>query len=105
MSLENQHLEAKLRQALRRQDPPGGFAERVVLLNRNRKGASVRSTPRPRFRLLWPAATFAATAALILSISIEYHAVQEERAGRQAIQALQIASQELNMARDKVLSQ
>ena len=98
----SKNLEDQIRDALRRQDPPDGFAGRVLL----RSQAALRAdTPRPRFRILWPAATVAATAALALSISIEYHSLQEQWAGRQAIQALQIASEELNTARNKVLNQ
>jgi hypothetical protein len=96
MSLENQ-----LRDALRRQDPPAGFAERVVF----RASAQRPETPRPRFRLLWPATALTATVALVLSISIEYRAIREERAARQTIQALQIVSEELNAARDQIVNQ
>ena len=97
----SKNLEDQIRDALRRQDPSDGFAGRVLLRSQTALRAE---TPRPRFRILWPA-TVAATAALALSISIEYHSLQEQSAGRQAIQALQIASEELNTARDKVLNQ
>lgn len=105
----SKNLEDQLRKALRREDPPEGFAERIILQAKAAREQRWES-PRPRFRLLWPAATVAATTALVLSISIEYRAVyqeraQEERAGRQAIQALQIASEKLNMARNKVLNE
>jgi hypothetical protein len=100
----SKNLEDLLRQALQREAPPAGFAERVVLQAESARAHRLQ-TPRPRFRFLWPAATFAATTALVFSISIEYHSIQEERAGRQAIQALQIASQELNLARNQVLNQ
>jgi len=104
----SKNLEDQIRDALRPQDPPEGFAERLLVqcaLQSARKAALRAETPRPRFRLLWPTATVAATAALALSISIEYHSLQEQWAGRQAIQALQIASEELNSARNKVLNQ
>jgi hypothetical protein len=93
------NLEDQLRDALQRQDPSAGFAERVI-----HRAALRAEPPRPRFRLLWPAATLAGTAALMLSISIEYRNLQEARAGRLTIQALQIASEELNTARDQILS-
>ncbi len=110
MSNFDKNLETQLREALRRQDPPEGFAERVVLEAESARAQRRRETPRPRFPLLWPAATFAATLALVFSISVEYRAVyqekvQEERAGRQVIQALRIASEELNIARNKALEQ
>ncbi|HEY1760849.1 MAG TPA: hypothetical protein VGG72_36100 [Bryobacteraceae bacterium] len=95
----NDNLETKLREAFRRQDPPAGFAERVVYQ------AGQPHRPRPRHRLLWPAAAFAAAAALVFSFALEYRSLQEERAGLQTIEALQIVSQELNAARDKVLDQ
>jgi hypothetical protein len=103
MNLEDQRLEAKLSHALRRENPPEGFAERVVLQARTAREKRWE-TPRPRFRLLWPAATLAAATALMLSISIEYRNLQEARAGRLTIQALQMASEELNSARDQILS-
>ena len=107
---KSENLEVELRKALRREAPPEGFAERVVYQATSMRAQQRRETPRPRFRLLWPAATFAATTALVFSLSIEYHAVyqekvQEERAGRQAIQALRIVSEELNTARDKIVNQ
>jgi hypothetical protein len=105
MSNFDKNLEAQLREALRRQDPPEGFAERVVLEAESARALRRRETPRPRFPLLWPAATFAATLALVFSISVEYRAQQEQRAGRQVIQALRIASEELNLARNKALEQ
>ncbi len=102
----SKNLEDQIRDALRPQDPPEGFAQRVLVQCSLKSQAALGAeTPRPRFRILWPAATVAATAALALSISIEYHSLQEQWAGRQAIQALQIASEKLNIARDKILHQ
>jgi hypothetical protein len=95
------NLEDKLREALHRQDPPDGFAQRVA----GRVLQTRQDPTRRRSRLLWPAVSVAAAAALVLSISVEYRNSQEERAARQTIQALQIASEELNIARDKVLNQ
>lgn len=111
----SENLEDELRKALRREAAPSGFAERVVYQATSARTEARRETPRPRFRFLWPAATLAATTALVFSISIEYRSLEEqrahqesaqaERAGRQALEALRIASEELNMARNKVLSQ
>lgn len=95
------NIEDKLREALQRRDAPEGFAQRLggrVLRTR-------QDPPHRRSRLLWPAVSVAAAAALVLSISVQYRSFQEERAARQTIQALQIASEELNLARDKVLNQ
>jgi hypothetical protein len=102
------NLENELRKALRREEPSEGFAERVVLQAESAR-AERREALQPRLRRLWPAASLAATSVLVLSVSIEYRAVhqeriQEERAGRQAIQALRIASEKLNTARNKILN-
>jgi len=103
-NLEDRPWKPSLGRRYRREAPPEGFAERVILQAKAAREQRWES-PRPRFRLLWPAATVVATTALVLSISIEYRAIREERAGRQAIQALQIASEELNLARNKVLNE
>jgi hypothetical protein len=95
------NLENELRDALRRQEPQEGFAERVV--QKARMGRPEHAHPRSRF--LWPAAALAASAALVLSISIEYRSIQEERAAQQTIQALRMASEELNIARNTILNQ
>jgi hypothetical protein len=99
-NLTNENLETKLREALRPQQPSTGFAERVI---RQAESGQRPVTIRPRYRLLWPAA-FAAAAALVFSVSVEYRSLEEQRAGQQAIEALQIASDALNTARN-VLNQ
>ena len=106
------NLEDQLREALRRQEPPEGFAERVVQRAgpaAGREKVQFGERPRPRFRASrfrawWPAVSVAAAAMLVFSVSLEYRWVQEERAGRQAVLALQIASEKLNIVRDKVLN-
>jgi hypothetical protein len=107
------NLEDQLREALRRQDPPEGFAERVIQQAgpaAGREKVQFGERPRRRFRARlgfqgwWPAVSVAAAAMLVFSVSLEYRRVQEERAGRQAVQALQIASEKLNIVRDKVLN-
>ena len=93
------NLEDQLREVLRRQQPPEGFAARV--LNQARQP----QVPQPRFRLLWPAAAFAAMAVLALSFAMEYRSLEEQRAGQQTLEALRLVSEELNTARNKVLDQ
>jgi hypothetical protein len=95
------NLEDNLREALQRQSPPDGFGQRVA----GRVLQARQDPPRRRSRLLWQAVSVAAAAALVLSISVQYRNLQEERAARQTIQALQIASEELYIVRDKVLNQ
>lgn len=98
------NLEHELRQTLKRQEPSEGFAERVIERAGPAETAFQRAAPKRRW-LLWPSASFAAAAAaLVLSLTMEYRHRQEEEAGRQAILALRIASQKLNMARDKVIN-
>ena len=101
MNFSDQRLEDRLREALQREAPPEGFAERVIL----HAGTEARPAKKPRFRLLWPAVSVAATAVLLFSISIQYRSYQEERAGRQTIEALRLVSEELNTARDKIVNQ
>jgi len=97
------NLEDHLREALRREDPPEGFAERVIQ-RAGSFGAPVRVVAPQRKRFVWfPAVSFAAAAAgVVLSVSVEYRHKQEEEAGRQAMTALRIASQKLSLVRDKV---
>ena len=98
------NLEDELKQALRRQNPPAGFAERVI----ERAGPAqvrLRIEPKRRWRVVWPGMGLAAAAAAVaLSVAVDYRHRQEEEAGRQAILALRIASEKLNMARDRILN-
>lgn len=90
------NLEDELRAALRREDPSSGFAQRVV--------ARTKVTPRsnrPIFRRAW-AAAIAAIVIVGLAGVYQYRQVQAERAGRDAVIALRIAADKLNIARDKV---
>lgn len=96
-------LEDELRNALRRQDPPAGFAERVIQ-QAGPARANFRPAPPKRRPLLWWPAFAAAAAAVVFSISVENRHREEEEAGRQAIVALRIASQKLNQVRDKVVN-
>jgi len=98
------NLEDQLKEALRREEPPEGFAERVIR-QAGPARAQFREKPRkPRFRWwTWPAvATVAATMAM--SVAVEYRRAQEAEAGRQAILAIQIVAEELNMAQNEVLN-
>ncbi len=97
------NLEDQVKDALRRQDPPEGFAERVI----RRAGpahATIQATrPRRSFAWRWPAMA-AVAAALAFGIFLQYRRAQEARASQQAIQALRIVAEELNMAQIEVLN-
>jgi hypothetical protein len=98
------NLEDQLRDALRRQDPPEGFAERVIQ-NAGPLRVQFRSVPpKPRFRWLLPAVAVAAAVAVVFSVSVQHRRAQEELAGRQAIYALQLVAEGLNMAQSEVLN-
>ncbi len=101
------NLDDRLREAFRRDDPPEGFAERLRERIAREPIAPAREIKRrveapPRqswFRWVWlPASACAVLTAVLFSVAISNRHVEEERAGRQAIQALQIASQKLNLA-------
>jgi hypothetical protein len=96
------NLEEQLRDALRRQDPSEGFAERVIRQAGPSK-ALFRSEP-PKRSLGWflPAAA-ALAAAVVISMSVHHRRVQEELAGKQAIYALQLVADELNAVQSEVL--
>jgi hypothetical protein len=102
-------LEEELRQALRREEPPGGFAERVLAR------AAARSARRGRWtswlHLPWPAQlrwVAAAAAMLVMTFSgFEYYQqrqarVRGEQAKEQVMLALRIAAGELQFTRQKV---
>jgi hypothetical protein len=97
--LEDQHLESELRAALQRKDPPLGFTARVL----------AKTSARPSHRRLWWATAAVAAGVMVMSISMasvytaRYRQQREERAGRQALAALQIASEKLTQARDRAL--
>jgi hypothetical protein len=95
-------LEDELRNALRRQDPPAGFAERVIQQAGPARANFRPAQPKRRPYVWWPAFA-AAAAAVVFSLSVENRHRQEEEAGRQAIVALRIASQKLNAVREKVV--
>ena len=88
MNLENQ-----LKAALRKQNPPPGFAERVVQA----------AVPRNRTPLAVWAAAMAAMLVAGVVIRQDYQQRQAERAREQVMLALRITSEKLNMARNIVL--
>jgi hypothetical protein len=98
-------LEEELKSALRRIEPPDGFAERVLAEARRGRhskpgfGEWLRAALRPR-AVRW-AAGFALVCLLVVFGAIrrynrEQARIQGERAGAQARLALQIASTKLN---------
>ena len=90
-------IEDELRAALRREDPPPGFANRVVARTRS-KSTARWAMP----RLIWASAIAAVVVVGFAGMS-EYREKKAERAGHEAVLALQIAAEKLNMTRDKVV--
>ena len=87
-------FEDRLRAALRRKDPPLGFAARVM---------ERTSRPARRPRLVWAIGAIAAAVTVATFSVSTYQQRQEEKAARQAEQALRIAAEKLNLARAQVL--
>ena len=85
-------FEDELRSVLHRQDPPAGFADRV--LARARPKAAAR-------RASWIAAAIAA--GLLLSVGgFEYRQYEGRKAKRELVLALEIAGSKLNIAQEKI---
>ena len=96
-------LEETLKQALRREEPPDGFAKRVL--------ARLESPARPGLwawlrspGLRW---ALAATLPLVLLVAFQYNAerrrrAEGERAKAQMLTALRITADKLEYAREKV---
>ncbi len=91
------NLDDELRAALRREDPPPGFAARVVARAQSKPS---RKSPVPR--VAW-ALAMAATLVVGFFAASEYRQIRGERAAREAVIALRITAEKLNMTRDKVL--
>jgi hypothetical protein len=91
------NLEDELKAALRREDPSPGFANRVVARAKFSAKPS-RAIP----RMIW-AAAIAALLVIGFTTTYEYRQMKAERAGRDAVIALRIAADKLNIARDRVL--
>lgn len=100
------NMDDELRNALRREEPPQGFADRV--LQRAARGAHPRRTTRAD----WPFMRWAAAAAIVAALAggFQYRAVVQEREERirgeaakeQVIQALRIAGSKLQLVQSKV---
>jgi hypothetical protein len=88
------NLDDELRAALRRENPSPGFAERVVA-NARKPKASIH-------RMIW-AAALAAMLVIGFTSAYEYRQMKAERASRDAILALRITAEKLNLAREKVV--
>ena len=103
------NLEDELKAALRREDPSPGFAQRAVAraLAQAQSSPSAKA-PIPIFqpvrfpRMMWAGAMAALLVVGFVGTS-EYRERKAERAGSDAMLALRITAEKLNMARDKVL--
>jgi hypothetical protein len=98
-------FEDDLRQALRRKEPPGGFAERVVARAASRSGFWHRL----RRGLELPLLRWSVAVAVVLAVvgGIEFHRQRQERihgeqAKQQVMLALQITARELYVAQRKI---
>ena len=91
------NLEDELRAALRREDPSLGFAKRVVA-----RAQSSRAPRQSMLRFIW-AMAIAAMLMIGLTATYEVRQMKAERAGREAVIALRIASEKLNSVREKVV--
>lgn len=91
------NLEDELRSALRRENPSPGFAGRVA--------ARTRTQAKSRWafpRLVW-ATAIAALLVIGFGALTGYRQKQAERASQDAVLALRITAEKLNLARDKAL--
>jgi hypothetical protein len=86
-------FEEELRNALRRQDPPLGFARRVLARTPD------RAVPH---RNSWIAAAVAACLMLTAG-AVEYRQYEGRKAKRELLLALEIAGAKLNVAQQKIL--
>jgi len=91
------NLEDELRAALRREDPSPGFANRVVA-----RAQSSRAPKQAMPRFIW-AVAIAAMLVIGFTSTYEYRQMKAERAGHDAVLALRIAAEKLNMTRDKAM--
>jgi len=91
------NLDDELRSALRRDNPSPDFARRVV--------AQAKFSAKPKKsmpRMMW-AAAIAAILAVGFTAPYEYRQMKAERAASDAVLALRITAEKLNMTREKVL--
>ena len=97
------NLDEELRAALRREDPSPGFAERVVARAQSPAPKTIPVFQPFRIpRMMWAAAMAAMLVIGFAGLS-EYRQKKAERAGHEAVLALRIAAEKLNMTRDKVV--
>ena len=99
------NLDDELRAALRREEPSPGFAQRVVTRAQSSpatKAAIPIFQPVRLPRMMW-AAAMAAMLVIGFAATSEYRQMKAERAAHEAVMALRIAANKLNMTRDKVL--
>jgi hypothetical protein len=103
-------FEEQLKQALKREEPPAGFAERVMAKIPERK-PGWKSFFSFSFQFPYGRLAMAGALALVLAVSVAIHTRQEmqeklegERARTQVMTALRIASTKLNITRQKVQS-
>jgi hypothetical protein len=103
-------LEQELRRALKRQDPPNGFDDRVLA-----KIATGRTLRVPAARPRWSRASLPIAASLMLAVGATYYVRQQqqqrqaneeqaesEQTVRDVVLALQIASDQVSAAQAKV---
>ncbi|HBY58989.1 MAG TPA: hypothetical protein DEH78_04160 [Solibacterales bacterium] len=95
-------LEKDLRAALRREEPPDGFAERVLARTSAPRRTNGRALP------WWSFAAAAAAACLTLTVGIsEYREQRQERARGEAakqelLEAMRITGSKLRVAQERV---
>lgn len=98
------HLEDELKKAMRREEPPHGFTERVL-------AATSKAKPAPWDRLFaWPGLRWVLAGAMCLALmaaGLEYRQEQVEKARGEAakaelMQALRITAYKLEFAQAKV---
>lgn len=93
--MNSEEFDARLRGVLKREDPPEGFAERVI---------TRAHTPRRGNRSWFLVAAIAAMLAVAFLVNREMEQRRAEEAHRQAVLALRITAEKLNVVRSKVLA-
>lgn len=100
---EHLDLDSRLRAALRREEAPAGFAERVLS---RAQAASPRPRQVPIYRWRWAAAALAACLTLAIGVG-EYRRQAEQQvrgleAKQELMQAMRITGSKLRVAQEKV---
>lgn len=91
----SEDFEAQLRGALRRQEPSAGFAERVI---------AKTSVPKRGKRAWVVVLAMAAMLAIAFLANREYKQRRAAEAHRQAVVALRITAEKLNLVRNKMMT-